>query len=339
MIQFIDEAGVKVIAGKGGDGCVSFRHEKFVPFGGPSGGDGGKGGNVVFVADSNINSLLDFRYKKIYKAKKGENGRGKDQHGKYGEDIVVPLPVGTIIKDSNSDEIIYDLKQKGEKYIIVKGGKGGKGNARFASSTNQAPREFEEGIEGGEKNLKLELKLLADIGIVGFPNAGKSTLISRISAAKPKIADYPFTTLIPNLGVVSYAEHKTFVVADIPGLIEGAHTGAGLGINFLKHIERTTILLYMIDISPMEDKDPVAQFDVLKNELNKFSPDLLDKPALIALNKIDTLGQDDQKEIAEQFKKKGFSVLLTSAYVGTGLKELVFKLGDIYEKIKSEEEL
>ncbi|TDJ08085.1 MAG: GTPase ObgE [Deltaproteobacteria bacterium] len=338
MIQFIDEAGVKVIAGRGGDGSVSFRHEKYVPFGGPSGGDGGKGGNVVFVADSNINSLLDFRYKKIYKADRGENGRGKDQHGKYGEDIVVPLPVGTIIKYSDSDEIIYDLKEKGEKYIIVKGGKGGKGNARFATSTNQAPREFEEGIEGQEKNLKLELKLLADIGIVGFPNAGKSTLISRISAAKPKIADYPFTTLIPNLGVVSYAEHKTFVVADIPGLIEGAHTGAGLGINFLKHIERTTILLYMIDISPMEDKDPVAQFDVLRNELNKFSPDLLEKPALIALNKIDTLEQDDQKEIAEQFVKKGYSVHLISAYVGTGLKELVTELGAIYEKIKSEEE-
>ena len=338
MIQFIDEAGVKVIAGRGGDGSVSFRHEKYVPFGGPSGGDGGKGGNVVFVADSNINSLLDFRYKKIYKADRGENGRGKDQHGKYGQDIVVPLPVGTIIKDSDSDEIIYDLKEKGEKYIVVKGGKGGKGNARFATSTNQAPREFEEGIEGQEKNLKLELKLLADIGIVGFPNAGKSTLISRISAAKPKIADYPFTTLIPNLGVVSYAEHKTFVVADIPGLIEGAHTGAGLGINFLKHIERTTILLYMIDISPMEDKDPVAQFDVLRNELNKFSPDLLEKPALIALNKIDTLEQDDQKEIAEQFVKKGYSVHLISAYVGTGLKELVTELGAIYEKIKSEEE-
>jgi len=339
MIKFIDEAGVKVIAGKGGDGCVSFRHEKYVPFGGPSGGDGGKGGNVVFVADSNINSLLDFRYKKIYKAKKGENGRGKDQHGKYGEDIVVPLPVGTIIKDADSDDIIYDLKLKGEQYIIAKGGGGGKGNARFASSTNQAPREFEEGREGQERNLKLELKLLADIGIVGFPNAGKSTLISRISAAKPKIADYPFTTLIPNLGVVSYAEHKTFVVADIPGLIEGAHTGAGLGINFLKHIERTTILLYLIDISPLEDKDPLNEFDILRDELKKYSSDLLEKPCLIALNKIDTLGEDDQKEIADQFKKKGFSVHLISAYVGTGVKELVSKLGGIYEKIKLEEEL
>jgi GTP-binding protein len=338
MIKFIDEASITVVAGKGGDGCVSFRREKFVPLGGPSGGDGGKGGNVVFFADANINSLLDFRYKKVYKAGRGENGRGKNQHGKYGDDIIVPIPVGTIVKDADTDEIIYDLKVKGEEYVIARGGLGGRGNARFASSTNQAPREFEQGTEGEQRNLKLELKLLADIGIVGFPNAGKSTLISRISAAKPKIADYPFTTLIPNLGVVSYAEHKTFVVADIPGLIEGAHTGAGLGINFLKHIERTSILLYLIDISPTGGKDSLAEFDILRNELNKFSPDLLDKPDLIALNKIDTLGEDDQKEIAGQFREKGFSVILISAFVGTGVKELVSELGDIYEKIKSDQE-
>ena len=337
MIQFIDEAHVKVLAGKGGDGSVSFRHEKFIPFGGPSGGDGGNGGNVILIADANINSLLDFRYKKIYKAKKGENGRGKDQHGKYGEDILVPLPVGTIIKDSDTGDIIYDLKVKGEKYVIARGGIGGKGNARFATSVNQAPREFEEGTEGQQKNLKLELKLLADIGIVGFPNAGKSTLISRISAAKPKIADYPFTTLIPNLGVVSYGEHKTFVVADIPGLIEGAHTGVGLGIGFLKHIERTSILLYLIDVSPLEDRDPLNEFDILKNELKKYSPDLLEKPALIALNKIDTLSEEEQKEAAVQFKEKGHSVLLLSAFVGTGIKELVFKLGGVYERVKLEE--
>ncbi|NIX15933.1 MAG: GTPase ObgE, partial [Candidatus Dadabacteria bacterium] len=288
-MKFIDEASISVVAGRGGDGCVAFRREKFVPLGGPSGGDGGKGGNVIFFADPNINSLLDFRYKKIYKAQRGANGRGKNQHGKYGQDIVVPLPVGTLIKDAGTGEVIYDLKQKGESYIIAKGGSGGRGNARFASSVNQAPREFEEGTEGEQKNLNLELKLLADIGIVGFPNAGKSTLISRISAAKPKIADYPFTTLIPNLGVVEYGEHKTFVVADIPGLIEGAHTGAGLGINFLKHIERTSILLYLIDISPADNKDPVSQFEILQGELNKFSPELLEKPKIIALNKIDTL--------------------------------------------------
>lgn len=337
-MKFIDEASITVAAGKGGDGCVAFRREKFVPLGGPSGGDGGKGGNVIFFADSNINSLLDFRYKKVYRAGRGENGRGKNQHGKYGEDIVVPLPVGTIIRDAESCDIIYDLKIKGERYIVARGGVGGRGNARFASSTNQAPREFEEGTEGEQKSLKLELKLLADIGIVGFPNAGKSTLISRISAARPKIADYPFTTLIPNLGVVSYAEHKTFVVADIPGLIEGAHTGAGLGINFLKHIERTSTLLYLIDISPLEGRDPVAQFDILKNELKKYSPALLDKPSLIALNKIDTIEDKEQKELAKKFKKKGFSVFLVSAFVGTGVKELVSELGKVYEKIKDVQE-
>jgi len=219
-------------------------------------------------------------------------------------------------------------------FIVARGGKGGRGNARFASSTNQAPREFEEGTEGEELNLILELKLLADIGIVGFPNAGKSTLISRISAAKPKIADYPFTTLIPNLGVVSYAEHKTFVVADIPGLIEGAHTGAGLGIGFLKHIERTTILLYLMDVSPLEGKDPVNEFNILRNELKKYSKSLIEKPSVIALNKIDTIEEEKQKEIAEEFRKNGLSVFLISAFVGTGVNDLVNGLGELYEKIK-----
>lgn len=333
-MRFIDEAQIKVVAGRGGDGCVSFRREKFVPRGGPNGGDGGDGGDVIFFADTNINSLLDFRYKKVYKAGRGENGKGSDKHGKDGDDIIVPLPVGTIIKDADSGEEIYDLKEKGEKYVVVRGGKGGRGNACFASSTNQAPREYEEGTEGEQINLKLELKLLADIGIVGFPNAGKSTLISRISAAKPRIADYPFTTLIPNLGVVEYAEHKTFVVADIPGLIEGAHTGAGLGINFLKHIERTSILLYMIDISPYEEKEPLDQYQILKNELKKFSVDLLKKPSLVALNKIDTLSDEEQKEISMPFTKKRIKVRLISSYTGAGVKELVNELGQVYEKVK-----
>lgn len=333
-MKFIDEANISVVAGRGGDGCVAFRREKFVPLGGPSGGDGGKGGNVILFADANINSLLDFRYKKIYKAQRGANGRGKNQHGKYGQDIIVPLPVGTLVKDADTGEVIYDLKQQGESYVIARGGIGGRGNARFASSVNQAPREFEEGTEGEQRNLDLELKLLADIGIVGFPNAGKSTLISRISATKPKIADYPFTTLIPNLGVVEYGEHKTFVVADIPGLIEGAHTGAGLGINFLKHIERTSILLYLIDISPVDNKDPVSQFEILQGELNKFSSELLEKPMIIALNKIDTLSKDEQTEIVEVFRNRGLAVRLLSAFVGTGVKELVAELGQVYEKNK-----
>lgn len=331
-MKFIDEANITVQAGRGGDGCVAFRREKYVPLGGPSGGDGGKGGNVIFFADANINSLMDFRYKKIYKAGRGENGRGKNQHGKYGEDIKVPLPVGTIIKDAETGEIIYDLKVKGKEYVIARGGRGGRGNARFASSTNQAPREFEQGTEGERKELKLELKLLADIGIVGFPNAGKSTLISRISAARPRIADYPFTTLIPNLGVVEYAEHKTFVVADIPGLIEGAHTGAGLGITFLKHIERTSILLYLIDVSSVQDKDPLAQFEVLKNELNKFSPLLVNKPFVIALNKIDVISKKQLNEAVAQFKNEGYTIRPISTIVGSGVKELVSELGQIYEE-------
>jgi len=338
MVLFIDEAEIIVVGGKGGKGCVSFRREKYVPRGGPNGGDGGDGGNVVFVADTNIGSLLDFRYKKIYKAQRGEDGRGKNQHGKSGEDIIIPLPQGTMIKDADTGDILCDLKQDGEKYIAARGGRGGRGNARFATSVHQAPREYEEGEEGESKSLKLELKLLADIGIVGFPNAGKSTLISKVSAARPKIADYPFTTLIPNLGVVSYAEHKTFIVADIPGLIEGAHEGIGLGVNFLKHIERTSILLYLLDISLDKGRDPLSDYSVLRNELKKYSGGLLKKPFLVVLNKIDLAGKSQIDDIIKRFKKKKISLNPVSAYTGSGISELVSKLGDLYEKSKTSED-
>ena len=332
MVQFIDEAEINVAGGNGGKGCVSFRREKYVPRGGPNGGDGGDGGNVVFVADSNIGSLLDFRYKKLYKAQRGEDGRGKNQHGKSGKDIIIPLPQGTIIRDMDSGDILCDLKQDGEQFIVAWGGKGGRGNARFATSVHQAPREFEEGKEGESRILKLELKLLADVGIVGFPNAGKSTLISKISAARPKIADYPFTTLIPNLGVVNYAEHKTFIVADIPGLIEGAHEGVGLGINFLKHIERTSIILYLIEISTQDNRDPLNDYKILREELKKYSGELIEKPFLVALNKIDTADQDKVNKIVKEFKRKKIDLNPVSAYTGAGVSELVKKLGNIFEK-------
>src|SRR3989337_1963612 len=251
MVKFVDEGKIYVKSGRGGKGCVSFRREKFVPRGGPNGGDGGNGGSVILIARQNMSSLLDHRYKQHYKAENGEHGRGKDQHGKNAPTLLVPVPVGTVVKDFFTGEILGDLTEDGDTLVVAKGGRGGRGNARFATPTNRAPRYAEPGEEAEERTLLLELKLLADVGIIGFPNAGKSTLISRISAARPKIADYPFTTLIPNLGVVSYNEGKTFVVADIPGLIKGAHEGTGLGIKFLRHIERTKVLIHLIDLFPI----------------------------------------------------------------------------------------
>ena len=324
MSQFIDEAVITVISGKGGDGCLSFRREKFVPLGGPNGGDGGKGGDIIFIANENLTSLLDFRYKKIYKADKGENGRGKDQHGKNGEDLFIPLPVGTIIKDADTSEIIGDLTENDQQIVVARGGIGGKGNARFVSSTNRAPRRVGTGREGEELNLKLELKLLADVGIMGFPNAGKSTLISKISAARPKIADYPFTTLVPNLGVVNFSDEKTFVVADIPGIIEGAHEGVGLGFKFLKHIERTKILVHLIDISPAEKRDPLDDYKKMNNELSNFSSDLASKPQIVVLNKTDVVDTKEKLTNTENsFKDLGVEVLSISAITGDGLDSLL----------------
>ena len=283
-MNFIDFASIHVKAGNGGNGCSAFLREKFRPKGGPAGGDGGRGGHVIVVSDSNLSTLHDVSYNKRYFAKKGEDGRGKNMHGKNGADIFIRVPLGTIIRNVDTDHLIDDLKEDKKEIIIARGGNGGFGNARFKTQNNPAPRKANSGQEGEEKKLELELKVLADVGLVGFPNAGKSTLISKISNAKPKVADYPFTTLEPNLGIVRFNEFKSFVVADIPGLIEGASSGKGLGLKFLKHIERTKILVYMIDINT-EDID--KEYKVLKGELEKYNADLVDKPSILLLTKCD----------------------------------------------------
>ncbi len=318
-MKFIDLARIHVRAGDGGVGCVSFRREKFVPKGGPDGGTGGRGGSVIFRANRHMTTLLDFQYRKSYAAPRGEHGLGSNKSGKSGQDITLEVPVGTVIRDSATGESITDFVRHGDEFIAARGGKGGRGNAEFATSTNQAPREYEQGGVGEDRDLELELKLLADVGLVGFPNAGKSTLISVISAARPKIADYPFTTLVPNLGIVGVSMGKSFVVADIPGLIEGAHTGRGLGIQFLRHIERTKVLVILLDVTR---EDLKADYEVLRNELGSFSKSLLKKPLLIALTKIDTVDRAGLRTLAKvRFGRT--PVFLISAVAGTGVKELV----------------
>ena len=338
MVKFIDEAKIYVKSGAGGNGCVSFRREKYVPRGGPNGGDGGNGGDVYIIANENMASLLDHRYRQHYRAKRGEHGKGKDMHGKNGEDLFVPVPPGTIIRDFDTGDVIGDLTENAETLLVAKGGRGGKGNARFATSTNQAPKNAEPGGEPEERTLLLELKLLADVGIIGFPNAGKSTLISRISAARPKVADYPFTTLVPNLGVVSYVDGKTFVVADIPGIIEGAHEGAGLGLQFLRHVERTKLLVHVLDLSPMTGRDPIDDFETLNLELKSYSPELYEKPQIVAPNKVDiTESREKLEEIGGYFENKGIPIFPISGATGEGLKELVRETGKRLEEIKLEE--
>tara|TARA_Y100000996_G_C22535743_1_gene648209 strand:+ start:427 stop:1398 length:972 start_codon:yes stop_codon:yes gene_type:complete len=295
-MNFIDFASIYVKAGNGGNGCTAFLREKFRPKGGPSGGDGGRGGHIVIISSSNLSTLQDVSYNKKYIAKNGGDGKGKNMHGKNGPDINIKVPLGTIIKDSETDVIIDDLKEDGQQVIIAYGGNGGFGNARFKTQNNPAPRRANSGQIGEERKLELELKVLADIGLVGFPNAGKSTFISKISNAKPKIADYPFTTLEPNLGIVKYKDYKSFVVADIPGLIEGASSGKGLGLKFLKHIERTKVLAYLIDIS---SDDIVSEFKTLKKELEKYNPDLIKKPSVLFITKIDIEDQISTKKIPE----------------------------------------
>lgn len=324
MVKFIDEAKIYVKSGNGGNGCVSFRREKYVPKGGPNGGDGGKGGDIIIIAKRNMTSLLDHRYKQHYRAKRGEHGRGKDQHGKNAPDLFVPVPVGTIIKEYNSERIFGDLVHDGETHTVCKGGRGGRGNARFVTSTNRGPRHAETGSPGEEKILKLELKLIADVGIIGFPNAGKSTLISRISSARPRISDYPFTTLTPNLGVVRYDEDKTFVVADVPGLITGAHRGAGLGLQFLRHIERTKVLIHLIDLSPITKRDPIDDYHVINEELELHSPELIKKPKVVALNKIDiTEARNRLKRVKNSLSKLNVRVFSVSTITGEGVDELI----------------
>ena len=338
MVKFIDEAKIYIKAGDGGRGCVSFRREKYVPRGGPNGGDGGNGGDIIMVARRNMSSLLDHRYQQHYRAKRGEHGRGKDQHGKNSEHLLIPVPMGTIVKDFETEEFLGDLTENNQELIVAKAGRGGKGNARFVSSTNQAPKEAEPGGEGEEKTLKLELKLLADVGLLGFPNAGKSTLISTISAARPKIADYPFTTLVPNLGVVSYRDGATFVLADIPGLIEGAHEGAGLGIQFLRHIERTKILIHLLDLSPITNRDPIEDYETMNRELKAYSEELSKKPQILALNKIDiTEVREDLEKIEKHFSKSGVKTFPISSATGEGTKELVWEVVRHLENLNKEE--
>jgi GTP-binding protein len=304
---------------------VAFRREKFVERGGPSGGDGGDGGSVVFVADENLTTLLDYRYQQHHRAKSGEHGMGSDMNGRSAPDLVLRVPVGTIVKDESTGEVIADLSEKGQRFIAAQGGKGGLGNMNFATSTRQAPRFAQEGKPGEERTLTLELKLLADVGLVGFPNAGKSTLISRVSRARPKIADYPFTTLVPNLGLVQYRDERSFVMADIPGLIEGASEGAGLGHQFLRHVERCRVLIHLVDLFAQgEGREPIRDFDVLQEELRKHSPDLAQKPKIVAANKIDLPEARARfPKLATAMKRKGLTVFPISAATGEGLQPLI----------------
>jgi GTP-binding protein len=319
--MFVDYAKIFIKAGKGGNGAVAFRREKFVPKGGPAGGNGGNGGNVIFIADENLHTLLDFRYNKKYLAQDGKPGGTALKDGRNGEDIIIRVPVGTVIKAQENNEVLSDLKLKGEVFIAAKGGKGGKGNSNFATPTNQAPRFAEDGRLGEEKNITLELKLIADVGLVGFPNAGKSTFISAVSAAKPKIADYPFTTLQPNLGIVKYKDYNSFTIADIPGIIEGAHEGKGLGLQFLRHIERTRFLLILIDIT---SEDINNQFNTLHKELKKYSEVLGKKDKAVVLSKSDLMQDKELKEI-KKIKITGYSgdIFIVSAVSNFGLQRVL----------------
>jgi GTP-binding protein len=334
-MKFVDEAKIYIKAGHGGRGCVSFRREKFVPRGGPDGGDGGKGGDVIFRAAKSHHTLLDLKYQQHQIAKNGGHGSGNHRTGRSAEDLEVVVPVGTIIKNFETGEVLADLSKLGQTFIVARGGIGGKGNAHFTTSTHQAPRFAQEGMEGEEFTLKLELKLLADVGILGFPNAGKSTFISRVSAAKPKIADYPFTTLTPHLGVVKYSNSKSFVLADIPGLISGAHDGSGMGIQFLKHVERTSLLFHIIDISMEPNANAWSNFTTINEELGHYNPELLGKPQIVALNKIDLpyVRENAKKEVA-LFKKKGIILHLFSAVTGEGIQEILNQIIEILNQAK-----
>jgi GTP-binding protein len=327
--MFIDRAKIFVIAGNGGHGVVSFRREKYVPKGGPDGGDGGKGGDVIIQTDSNLHTLLDFRYRTRFKAESGKHGQGANKTGRSGQDLIIRVPKGTLIKNKETEEILADLVDDNQQVAIVKGGKGGKGNARFATPTNQTPRNAEPGEEGQAKTISLELKLIADVGLVGLPNAGKSTLLSKLSAARPKIADYPFTTLSPNLGIVRYKEGLSFVMADIPGLIEGAHEGKGLGLDFLRHIERTKVLAFLIEIT---SENIFHDYEVLKNELKSYNPELLKRPSLIVLTKID-LPASDSDEGIEKINQLGLPISKISALTGEGLDGLKNRLWELIENV------
>ena len=332
--MFIDRAKIKVKAGDGGNGVTAFRREKFVPRGGPSGGDGGVGGSVWVESDEGLNTLLHLRYNPEHKAERGKHGEGSNRHGKDGEDALIKVPVGTQLYDAETNELLFDFTEPGQRFLAAKGGKGGWGNSHFATPTRRAPRFHYTGRPGEERELQLELKLIADVGLVGFPNAGKSTLISVISAAKPKIADYPFTTLEPNLGVVDLGDYKTFVVADIPGLIEGASEGAGLGDRFLRHVERTKLILHLVDVSSLSNRDPVDDYNVINHELANYNQELAERPQIVVATKIDALDEPERLErLREKAESEGTEFFAISAVTNTGVKELVsavaVRLGEV----------
>jgi GTP-binding protein len=331
-MKFVDEVKIHVKAGDGGRGCLSFRREKFIPLGGPDGGDGGHGGDVYLRVESNLTTLLDFRYRVHYKAERGSHGMGKNRHGKNGAPLVIQVPPGTLVYDEETGELLADLTAPDQEVLLLKGGMGGRGNARFATSTNRAPRHVQPGTPGEERWLRMELKLLADVGLVGLPNAGKSTLISAASAARPKIADYPFTTLVPNLGVVRYGGYKTFVMADIPGLIEGASEGHGLGTRFLKHVERTDLFLHLVDLSSMQEGDPLHNFETINKELERHNPQLLKKTQIVVLTKTDITEVRERIEgVLPFFEARGYRVFPISAVTGDGVPELVSAVGGVLE--------
>jgi len=337
--MFIDEAKIRVKAGDGGNGCLAFRREKFVPRGGPSGGDGGKGGDIIMESSERHNTLVHFRFNPEYKAQRGRHGEGSNRTGREGTDIILKVPVGTILYDADSGEKVHDFSRPDERIVVAQGGRGGRGNARFATSTHQAPREHEDGRPGEDRVFRLELKLLADVGLVGYPNVGKSTLISRISAARPKIADYPFTTLQPNLGVVAVGqppEERSFVVADIPGLIEGAHSGAGLGTQFLRHIERTRLLVHLADVSDASGRpDPVKDVEVIRGELESFGAGLEKKPIIMAASKIDVANKDKLAKLKRYCTKQGLELFPISAVTGKGIDELKYAIAEKLEEVKA----
>ncbi|MCM3478183.1 GTPase ObgE [Caldibacillus thermoamylovorans] len=329
--MFVDQVKIYVKGGDGGNGMVAFRREKYVPKGGPAGGDGGKGGDVIFIVDEGLRTLMDFRYQRHFKATKGENGRSKSQHGKNAEDLVVKVPPGTVVKDDDTGEVIADLVRHGERAVIAKGGRGGRGNIRFATSKNPAPEIAENGEPGQERYIVLELKVLADVGLVGFPSVGKSTLLSIVSSARPKIAEYHFTTIVPNLGVVETEDGRSFVMADLPGLIEGAHQGAGLGLQFLRHIERTRVIVHVIDMGAVEGRDPYQDFLTINKELKEYNLRLTERPMMIAANKMDMPGAEENLEKFKEQLQEDIPIFPISAVTQSGIRELLFAIADTLE--------
>ena len=337
--MFVDEVVLKVIAGSGGDGCTAFRREKYIAYGGPYGGNGGHGADIIFKVDEGLHTLLDLRYQKLIKGEKGENGKGKNQHGKSREPVVVKVPQGTVVTDMDTGLVLADLKGKDSSFVVAHGGRGGRGNTAFKTQNNTAPNFSENGEPGEEREIKVELKLLADVGLVGFPNVGKSTFLSRVTNARPKIANYHFTTLNPNLGVVDLDGGKGFVIADIPGLIEGASEGVGLGHQFLRHIERTKVIIHIVDAASTEGRDPIADIKAINKELENYNPKLLERPQVIAANKIDVIyddGSDPVQAIRDAFEPEGIKVYPISAVTGQGVKELLYAVRTLLDNFKDE---